>query len=409
MLLDNKKLSLLSLSLLSLACAEVYAQPSNKHIVVAPQCLVTNSKIELNVLSVAKEFVLIETNTAGIDALNEAKLTPRAATPCGGFMDVSHEWESFNPKSLVKQDKAKQFLMKQIEATSAPTLAKAKYEIRYEKEVNQVLGQMNPQNMWNNLTTLTNFNDRYANSDTGVAASKKIIELITEYNKRNDVTIHTVATGSSYKQPSVVVKMGNGTGPGIVIGAHMDTLSASFSKKPGADDDGSGSVTVLEVARTLLASNMQFKKPVYFVWYAAEEMGLVGSSYVVADFKKKNIPVDAVIQFDMTGYAYQNEPTMWLISDYTNKDLTAYVEKLITTYVKQPVKYTACGYACSDHASWTKGGFAAATPAEAAFKNSNPNIHSAQDTMDKLSLSHMTDYMKLGAAFVVELAEPIAG
>lgn len=408
MLLDNKKISLLSLSLLSLACTQAFAQPSNKHIVVAPQCLIAKSKTELNVLAAYKELVLVEANATAIDALNEAKSAPRTATPCGGFMDVSYEWESFNALSASKQDKAKQFLIKQ-QATSAPALSKAKYEIRYEKEVNQALSQMNPQNMWNNLTTLTNFNDRYANSDTGVAASKKIIELINEYNKRDDVTIYTVATGKSYKQPSVVVKMGNGTGPGIVIGAHMDTLSAGFSKKPGADDDGSGSVTVLEVARTFLANNMQFKKPVYFVWYAAEEMGLVGSSYVVADFKNKNIPVDAVIQFDMTGYAHQNEPTMWLISDYTNKDLTSFVEKLITTYVKQPVKYTACGYACSDHASWTKGGFAAATPAEAAFKNSNPNIHSAQDTMDKLSLSHMTDYMKLGAAFVVELAGPVVG
>jgi leucyl aminopeptidase len=184
-------------------------------------------------------------------------------------------------------------------------------------------------------------------------------------------------------------------------------VKASFSgNKPGADDDGSGSVTVMETANTILASDLTFKKPLYFMWYAAEEEGLVGSGYVVSEFKKKHIPVDAVLHFDLTGYAYQNESTMWLIDDYVNKNLVNFLDKLITTYVKQPVKHTQCGYACSDHATWTKNGYAAAIPAEAAYENTNPSIHSTNDSMDKLSLSHMSDYLKLATAFAVELAEP---
>ncbi len=210
-----------------------------------------------------------------------------------------------------------------------------------------------------------------------------------------------------YKQPSLVVKIGDSNEPGIVIGAHMDTLGALWGKMPGADDDGSGSVTVLEVARTLLASGMHFKKPIYFIWYSAEEEGLVGSQHVVADFKAKKIPVSEVIHMDMTGYANQNDPTIWLISDNTDKSLTSYLETLTNTYVKQPVKYTSCGYACSDHATWTQNGFKAAIPFEAQFGKDDPNIHSAQDTMDVLSLNHMTDYAKLGVAFVVELAQPV--
>jgi leucyl aminopeptidase len=80
---------------------------------------------------------------------------------------------------------------------------------------------------------------------------------------------------------------------------------------------------------------------------------------------------------------------------------------LIKTYVKQAVKRSACGYACSDHASWTQGGFKAAMPAEAAFEHTNPAIHKASDTMEKLSLPHMSDYAKLGLAFAGELANPL--
>ena len=160
-------------------------------------------------------------------------------------------------------------------------------------------------------------------------------------------------------------------------------------------------------AKTLLASNMQFKRPIYFIWYSAEEEGLVGSQYVVAAFKKQNIPVAQVLHMDMTGYANKNDPTLWLIKDYTNADLTSYLETLIKTYVKQPVKYTACGYACSDHATWTQNGFQSAFAFESEFGKDDPYIHTAQDTMSVLSLSHMTDYAKLATAFMVELAEPV--
>jgi hypothetical protein len=39
---------------------------------------------------------------------------------------------------------------------------------------------------------------------------------------------------------------------------------------PGADDDGSGSVTILESYRALIASNFRPERPVEFHWYSAE-------------------------------------------------------------------------------------------------------------------------------------------
>lgn len=383
-------------------------QPQQSHIVVAPKCLL--NEVNYNTITFDKSLYLIEVNDEGIYQLIVAKEHQKKL--CGGFMDVTPEWQSFNSKLQDAPKKAETFL-KEYTSFSQPIAKKstASYAIKHQAQVNQLIGQLNPTNMWANLTALTNFRDRFANSDYGVQAAnwiKSQVEAMAASQGRTDVHAYTVATGF-YKQPSVVVKIGDSTAPGVVIGGHMDTLS-SFWKGvhlPGADDDGTGSVTVLETVRALLASGMHFKKPIYFIWYAAEEQGLVGSYYVVNEFKKKNIPVEAVIHFDMTGYAYKNDTTMWLIKDYTNAQLSSYIEQLINAYVKQPVKYTECGYACSDHASWTKGGIAAAMPAEAKFENTNPHLHSAQDTLDKISLSHMTDYLKLSAAFLVEMAEPV--
>ncbi len=400
-----KKLILVSL-LSAMHCA-TYAEPlSTQHTVVTPKCLLKNVNATYTTLASSKNLTLLETNDAGIDSLIEAKQHRTAS--CGGFMDVTHAWKNYS-KKLNAGHNAKTFLS-DYETAPKTSLAPS-YSIKYPAEVVALIKQSNPHNMWTRLQALTStYKDRYSRSDNGLKVAYEIkaeVEAMAKNNGRTDVSAYVIGT-DGYKQPSVVVKIGTSTQPGVVIGAHMDTLSSMFENKPGADDDGTGTVTVLEVARTILSSGMHFNKPVYLIWYAAEEMGLVGSQYVVDDFKKKNIPVAAVMQLDMTGYAYKNDLTMWLYDDYTNKELTAYVETLINTYVKAPVKHDKCGYACSDHASWTQKGYSAVMPFEASFKTDNPDIHTSRDTMEKLSLAHMTDYSKLALAFAVELAEPIA-
>lgn len=381
-----------------------YALTFDKHIVIAPKCLLNNIT-DQHTLAQTANFSMLEVSDAGVEQLIAEKNKHHKPT-CGGFTDVTQDWQKMSLKS---QFTNQQMLMKHLHSLSAGSHIKKTYDIRYATQVGQVIKQLVPNDMWSDLTTLSGFHDRYAKSDNGVKAMEWIKQRITQLAEENHFTDYTISnvTTPYYQQPSLIIKIGQGNEPGVVIGAHMDTTSGAYTNKPGADDDGTGSVTVIEVARGLFSSALTFKKPIYLMWYAAEEEGLLGSRAVVASFKKQNIAIDAVMHFDMTGYAYRKDPTLWLMRDYVNKDLNLFLEKLITTYVKKPFKYTACGYACSDHATWTQNGFAASIAAEAAFENTNPSMHSSQDTMEKLSLDHMTDYAKLALAFAVELAEPI--
>lgn len=406
------KYGLTTLSL-ALSCFSLQTMAETKSLpyhLIAPTCLLKNITTKYEALAKTPAFAFVTVNEEGFNQFVEAK--HQHIANCGGFMNVTDAWNKYNAKPLAVHD-AKSFLSSYtLPIKKTGKLAEENYTVKYQHEVSALLNQFNPEAMWGDLTALTNFKDRFANSDNGVAAANWIktqIETLASQYGRKDVSYTFVPTGSRYKQPSLVIKVGASNDPGIVVGGHMDTLNSTFELKPGADDDGTGTVTVLAVARTLFASGMQFKKPIYFIWYSAEEMGLVGSQYVVADFKQKNIPVAAVIQLDMTGYAYKNEPTMWLMNDNVDANLTAFLETLITTYVKQPVKHSSCGYACSDHATWTKNGFVAATPFESSMDHDNPAIHTSRDTMEKLSLSHMTDYAKLAIAYMVELAEPVKG
>jgi hypothetical protein len=69
----------------------------------------------------------------------------------------------------------------------------------------------------------------------------------------------------------------------------------------GADDDGSGSVGVLEVAEHLARGGARPRRSVLFVWHAAEEMGLLGADYFT---RRPTVPRDSIvaqINVDMIG------------------------------------------------------------------------------------------------------------
>ncbi len=66
----------------------------------------------------------------------------------------------------------------------------------------------------------------------------------------------------------------------VVIGAHLDHLGTrGGSVYPGADDNGSGSTAILNIAKAMSKNKLKPKRSVLFIWFAAEEMGLIGSRY----------------------------------------------------------------------------------------------------------------------------------
>ncbi|MDQ2667511.1 MAG: M28 family peptidase [Gemmatimonadota bacterium] len=77
--------------------------------------------------------------------------------------------------------------------------------------------------------------------------------------------------------------------------ARMDSISN------GADDDGSGSMGVLEIAEAIQAMRVKPKRSTLFVWHTGEEAGLVGSAFFTAN---PTVPIDSVvaqINIDMIG------------------------------------------------------------------------------------------------------------
>lgn len=69
-----------------------------------------------------------------------------------------------------------------------------------------------------------------------------------------------------------------------------------------ADDDGSGTTSILDAFRVLAASSFTpTNSAVEFHWYSAEEGGLLGSQAVAKVYEANKVDVKGMIQMDMTG------------------------------------------------------------------------------------------------------------
>lgn len=292
-----------------------------------------------------------------------------------------------------------------------PELAPS-YTIDDAAAVTLLLPQVQASQILATIEQLASFQNRMYTSTSGVAASDWLFNhWKTLAAGRSDVTVRQVKhRGWPQKSVSLVI---TGTGANraetVVLGGHLDSIAsgpAETVRAPGADDDASGVASLTEVIRVLLASGWKPQRSVEFIAYAAEEVGLRGSQQIATQYARQKKPVVGVLQLDMT--AYQGDATdLWLYTDYTNTAQNQFVAALAAAYLPNlSVGFDRCGYACSDHASWTGRGFAASFPFEASFANYNKTIHTPNDTTAAFGTqaSHALKFAQLALAFTVELA-----
>jgi len=139
-----------------------------------------------------------------------------------------------------------------------------------------------------------------------------------------------------------------------------------------------------------------------FMTYAAEEVGLRGSQAIAQAYQGAGTDVYAALQLDMTFFR-GTSGNMGVIVDFTDGPLTVFLRQLIQEYCDIGFTNSNCGYACSDHASWTRAGYPAAFPFETPFGQHNSRIHTSQDLLQFLDPAHGAEFVKLGIAFMVEL------
>lgn len=320
-----------------------------------------------------------------------------------------------------------------IDVTDTPSLGaacaestsdKAKVEFpkttSYNDTLSPMMNELSKANMRKHLEKFTSFYTRYYKSAYGAQSSawllSKVNETIQDSGAGERGGSYVRAFEHPWGQSSVIATIPGRSNKTVVIGAHQDSINLflpSLLAAPGADDDGSGTVTILEALRVLLTSesiaNGNASNTIEFHWYSAEEGGLLGSRALFSAYKKEGRDVKAMLQQDMTGYVQKTldageTESVGVITDYVDPALTDFIKKVVTTYCDIPYVLTKCGYACSDHASASQAGYPSAFVIESDFKYSDTKIHTTEDKIEYLSFDHMLQHARLTLGLVYELA-----
>jgi hypothetical protein len=146
-----------------------------------------------------------------------------------------------------------------------------------------------------------------------------------------------------------------------MICGHLDSTSPQRDTlAPGAEDNGSGAVAVLEAARLL--ARIPTDATIYFVCFTAEEQGMIGSGHLATIADQQNWDLRGVLNMDMVGYDQAGSPDLWVEGFHANAGSVALMdllESVANTYTDMDVyRYPGEGWG-SDHEPFNSHGFPA--------------------------------------------------
>ncbi len=202
----------------------------------------------------------------------------------------------------------------------------------------------------------------------------------------------------------------------LVLSAHLDHIGTKDGEIfNGADDDGSGTIALVEIAEAFKQAKEDGygpKRSILFLHVTAEEIGLQGSRYYSENpvyplaNTIANLNVDMIGRIDPKREVKSNY--VYLIgSDMLSQDLHDISEKANEMYVNMDLDYTYNGkddpnrfYYRSDHYNFAKNNI----PVIFYFNGTHEDYHRATDTPDKIEYDLYTERAQLIFATAWELA-----
>ncbi|HEU0147887.1 MAG TPA: M28 family metallopeptidase [Bradyrhizobium sp.] len=203
-----------------------------------------------------------------------------------------------------------------------------------------------------------------------------------------------------------VIALRDGSGPAsretVLVSAHLDSINLQgniASPAPGADDDGSGSAGVIEIARAL--KDHQGVHDLQLVLFGGEEQGLFGSKQFVATLTEaKRAKLRAVVHMDMIASLNSASPTVLLEGAPVSQAVIDGLSAAASTYTGLAVQ-TSLNPFNSDHVPFIRKNVPAVLTIEGT-DDANDAIHSPRDTLDRINFDLALEILRMNTAFVVD-------
>jgi len=181
----------------------------------------------------------------------------------------------------------------------------------------------------------------------------KSFGLPTEtFNFRADMSDNVIAELKGTEQPDLIV----------VVGGHYDSRAANSGcanqRAPGADDNASGTATVIEMARLFTEKKARFKYTIQFMAFSGEEQGLLGSAAIANYMANQGDRVVAMMNFDMTSHRASGESIQLGFKPNGTPSLTEEMIELANAYIPSGSHRVCYGLSgSSDFRSFINAGY----------------------------------------------------
>ncbi|MEN8225042.1 MAG: M20/M25/M40 family metallo-hydrolase [Bacteroidota bacterium] len=207
--------------------------------------------------------------------------------------------------------------------------------------------------------------------------------LSTEYHYFNSNGENVVATitGSEYPDQQ------------YIICAHYDDMPPG-NLAPGADDNASGVVGVLEAARLL--KDFDLKYTLKFIAFDEEEQGLIGSYAYAGEASSNGDDILGVLNLDMIAYESNGDMEMSLSTNAQSTPFTNDYTSVLATYGLD-LTYNYISIGASDHSPFWNNGYQAILAIE-DWDDFNAYYHTVNDLFDNCNIPYFKQMVQSAVA-----------
>jgi Zn-dependent M28 family amino/carboxypeptidase len=317
-------------------------------------------------------------------------------------------------------------------AISVISCKTAKNDLSPDAVESKYINSITAESLTTNLKVVAS--DEMQGRDTGSEGQKKAGRYLVSQYKNNKIPFPKGATEYYQHVPAAYLKLKSGeTLPDseniwayiegsekpdeiVVVSAHYDHVGVIKGEiYNGADDDGSGTVALVEIAKAFEKAKKEGhgpKRSILILHMTGEEHGLLGSSYYSQNplFPIKNTVAD--INIDMIGrrdepHSSTNNYIYIIGADRLSTDLDHIVSEQNKKFTNMALDYTFNDrndpnhfYERSDHYNFGKNGI----PSVFFFSGVHADYHKATDKVEKIEFDALTRRAKLAFATAWEIA-----
>lgn len=284
-------------------------------------------------------------------------------------------------------------------------------EVGYRVQVNapqerkntivEVLKRLTAESLEHKVKQLSAIHSRHSLLPSFVEA----LEIVESWLSKTGISIsrQSVPLNGGHTANLIGTKTGSGDSRSLfIICAHLDSVNHEdqlHGRAPGADDNATGSATVVAIAEAI--ADLEFQHDVRFILFGGEEQGLFGSEAYANELSDEDKSrLLGVINIDMAGSNNSSVPSVLLEGAEVSRSVMENLAQAAATYTNLQTKFSFNPYA-SDHVPFIKRNLPGVLTIEgndAAYAYE----HTERDTVDKIDFELHKEITRMNLAWLLE-------